>query len=182
MSPSSCPISPPRRRCTATRSAPRCRSRMPLPAHGVTVGLRRAAKHQDRAAGAARRDSPVRGFLERNPAGGMHHLCYEVDDILAARDRLRAEGARVLGDGEPRLGRARQAGAVPAPQGFLRHADRAGAGLTVGSIMGWVTGIVVYVLIWWVALFAVLPLWVTPTDPDDTGLCRRRAAAAAICC
>ena len=48
--------------------------------------------------------SPVRGFLERNPAGGMHHLCYEVDDIIAARDRLRAEGARVLGDGQPRLG------------------------------------------------------------------------------
>jgi methylmalonyl-CoA/ethylmalonyl-CoA epimerase len=48
--------------------------------------------------------SPVRGYLERNPAGGMHHLCYEVDDIIGARDRLRAEGARVLGDGEPRLG------------------------------------------------------------------------------
>ena len=48
--------------------------------------------------------SPVRGFLERNPAGGIHHLCYEVDDILAARDRLEAEGARVLGDGEPRIG------------------------------------------------------------------------------
>jgi methylmalonyl-CoA/ethylmalonyl-CoA epimerase len=48
--------------------------------------------------------SPVQGFLERNPAGGIHHLCYEVDDILAARDRLEAEGARVLGDGEPRIG------------------------------------------------------------------------------
>ena len=46
----------------------------------------------------------VRGFLERNPGGGMHHLCYEVEDILAARDRLLAEGARVLGDGEPKLG------------------------------------------------------------------------------
>jgi len=49
-------------------------------------------------------NSPIAGFLERNPAGGMHHVCYEVDDILAARDRLRAEGARVLGDGEPRIG------------------------------------------------------------------------------
>jgi methylmalonyl-CoA/ethylmalonyl-CoA epimerase len=48
--------------------------------------------------------SPVESFLARNPAGGMHHLCYEVDDIIAARDRLRAEGATVLGDGEPRLG------------------------------------------------------------------------------
>jgi len=48
--------------------------------------------------------SPVRSFLERNPAGGMHHICYEVDDILAARDRLKADGARVLGDGEPKIG------------------------------------------------------------------------------
>lgn len=48
--------------------------------------------------------SPVRGFLDRNPAGGIHHVCYEVDDIITARDRLRAEGARVLGDGEPRPG------------------------------------------------------------------------------
>jgi methylmalonyl-CoA/ethylmalonyl-CoA epimerase len=49
-------------------------------------------------------NSPIAGFLARNPAGGMHHLCYEVDDILAARDRLLAEGARILGDGEPRAG------------------------------------------------------------------------------
>ena len=48
--------------------------------------------------------SPIAGFLARNPAGGVHHLCYEVDDILAARDRLVAEGARVLGDGKPRTG------------------------------------------------------------------------------
>jgi len=48
--------------------------------------------------------SPVAGFLARNPTGGMHHLCYEVDDIIAARDQLRAAGAKVLGDGEPRLG------------------------------------------------------------------------------
>ena len=48
--------------------------------------------------------SPIAGFLARNPAGGIHHLCYEVGDIRAARDRLVAEGARVLGDGEPRTG------------------------------------------------------------------------------
>ncbi len=48
--------------------------------------------------------SPIAAFLERNAAGGIHHLCYEVDDIIAARDRLRAAGARVLGDGEPRTG------------------------------------------------------------------------------
>ncbi len=48
--------------------------------------------------------SPIKGFLEKNPSGGIHHMCYEVDDILAARDRLRAGGARVLGDGEPKIG------------------------------------------------------------------------------
>ncbi len=49
-------------------------------------------------------DSPVAGFLARNPSGGLHHLCYEVADIGAARDRLVAAGARILGDGEPRIG------------------------------------------------------------------------------
>lgn len=48
--------------------------------------------------------SPIAAFLAKNPAGGMHHVCYEVDDIHAARDRLKAEGARVLGDGEPKIG------------------------------------------------------------------------------
>jgi methylmalonyl-CoA/ethylmalonyl-CoA epimerase len=48
--------------------------------------------------------SPVRAFLDKNPAGGIHHVCYEVEDILAARDRLKASGARVLGSGEPRIG------------------------------------------------------------------------------
>src|ERR1700687_474198 len=48
--------------------------------------------------------SPIAKFLERNPDGGMHHLCYEVDDICAARDALKAAGARVLGDGEPKTG------------------------------------------------------------------------------
>ena len=48
--------------------------------------------------------SPILGFLEKNPAGAIHHLCYEVDDILAARDQLRAAGARVLGSGEPKIG------------------------------------------------------------------------------
>jgi methylmalonyl-CoA/ethylmalonyl-CoA epimerase len=49
-------------------------------------------------------NSPIAGFLKRNPAGGIHHLCYEVDDIIAARDRLKANGAHVLGDGEPKIG------------------------------------------------------------------------------
>ena len=48
--------------------------------------------------------SPIAGFLERNPGGGIHHLCYEVEDIIASRDRLVAAGARVLGGGEPKIG------------------------------------------------------------------------------
>jgi methylmalonyl-CoA/ethylmalonyl-CoA epimerase len=48
--------------------------------------------------------SPIAKFLERNPDGGIHHVCYEVDDIISARERLKAKGARVLGDGEPRIG------------------------------------------------------------------------------
>ena len=67
-------------------------------------GVREAAQHQDRAAGAAGREFADRGIPERNPAGGIHHLCYEVADILAARDQLKAAGARVLGDGEPKIG------------------------------------------------------------------------------
>jgi len=48
--------------------------------------------------------SPIQNFLDKNPSGGMHHVCYEVDDIIEVRDRLKAEGARVLGDGEPQVG------------------------------------------------------------------------------
>ena len=48
--------------------------------------------------------STLSSFLEKNPSGGMHHICFEVDDIFAARDKLKAEGARVLGDGEPKIG------------------------------------------------------------------------------
>ena len=64
--------------------------------------------------------SPIDAFLERNPAGGMHHVCYEVDDIAAARDRLVAAGARVLGSGEPKIG------AHGKPVLFLHPKDFAG--------------------------------------------------------
>ena len=49
-------------------------------------------------------NSPIAKFLEKNPSGGMHHVCYEVDDIYAARDRMKAEGATITGTGEPRIG------------------------------------------------------------------------------
>jgi methylmalonyl-CoA/ethylmalonyl-CoA epimerase len=75
-----------------------------LPAHGVTVVFVELPNRKIELLEPFGADSPVRGFLERNPEGGMHHLCYEVDDIIAARDHLRAAGARVLGDGEPKIG------------------------------------------------------------------------------
>ena len=75
-----------------------------LPAHGVTVVFVELPNTKIELLQPLGPDSPVRGFLDKNPAGGMHHVCYEVEDIIAARDRLRAVGARVLGDGEPHLG------------------------------------------------------------------------------
>ncbi|WP_159586343.1 methylmalonyl-CoA epimerase [Chelativorans xinjiangense] len=76
----------------------------PLPEHGVTVVFIDLGNTKVELLEPLGENSPIAGFLERNPAGGMHHICYEVDDILAARDRLLAEGARVLGDGEPKIG------------------------------------------------------------------------------
>ena len=94
----------------------------PLPAHGVTVVFVELPNTKIELLQPLGADSPVRGFLDKNPGGGMHHLCYEVDDIIAARDRLRARRPRARRRrASPR--RARQAGAVPASQGFLRHAD-----------------------------------------------------------
>ena len=75
-----------------------------LPAHGVTIVFVELLNSKIELLEPLGADSPVRGFLDKNPSGGMHHLCYEVDDIIAARDRLRAAGVRVLGDGEPKLG------------------------------------------------------------------------------
>lgn len=75
-----------------------------LPQHGVTVvfvDLPNARIELLHPLGA---DSPILGYLDRNSSGGIHHLCYEVEDIRAARDRLKREGARVLGDGEPKTG------------------------------------------------------------------------------
>ncbi len=75
-----------------------------LPAHGVTVVFVELPNTKIELLEPLGADSPIAGFLAKNPSGGMHHLCYEVPDIIAARDRLKASGARVLGDGEPRIG------------------------------------------------------------------------------
>jgi methylmalonyl-CoA/ethylmalonyl-CoA epimerase len=74
------------------------------PAHGVTVVFIELPNTKIELLHPLGESSPIRGFLEKNPSGGIHHVCYEVEDILDARDRLRAAGARVLGDGEPKIG------------------------------------------------------------------------------
>ncbi len=75
-----------------------------LPANGVTTVFVELANAKIELLHPLGEDSPVAAFLERNPAGGMHHVCFEVDDIRAARDRLADQAVRVLGDGEPRIG------------------------------------------------------------------------------
>ncbi len=75
-----------------------------LPEHGVTVVFVTLANTKIELLEPLGAGSPIAKFLERNPAGGIHHLCYEVDDIIAARNQLEAGGARVLGDGEPKTG------------------------------------------------------------------------------
>lgn len=77
---------------------------LPLPDHGVTTVFVNLPNTKIELLEPLGEDSPIRRYLERNGDGGMHHLCYEVDDIMAARDKLVADGARVLGSGEPKLG------------------------------------------------------------------------------
>ena len=83
----------------ATVSAPQ-----PEPDHGVTVVFVELGNTKIELLEPLGEGSPIAKFLSSNPSGGIHHVCYEVDDIMAARDRLTAEGARVLGDGEPKIG------------------------------------------------------------------------------
>ena len=74
------------------------------PEHGVTVVFVELPNTKIELLHPLGPNSPIKAFLERNASGGVHHVCYEVDDIIAARDQLKAAGARVLGDGEPRIG------------------------------------------------------------------------------
>jgi len=74
------------------------------PDHGVTVVFITLPNTKIELLTPLGANSPITAFLEKNPSGGIHHICYEVADILAARDHLRAAGARVLGSGEPKIG------------------------------------------------------------------------------
>ena len=83
----------------ATVTAPKAE-----PGHGVTVVFVELPNTKIELLEPLGEDSPIRGFLEKNPSGGIHHVCYEVADIIAARDHLKRQGARVLGDGNPKIG------------------------------------------------------------------------------
>ncbi len=74
------------------------------PEHGVTVVFVELPNTKIEFLEPLGENSPIAKYLEKNPDGGIHHVCYEVDDILAARDHLKAQGARVLGDGNPKIG------------------------------------------------------------------------------
>jgi methylmalonyl-CoA/ethylmalonyl-CoA epimerase len=99
----------------ATVSAPE-----DLPDHGVTTVFVELPNTKIELLHPLGEGSAIQTFLDRNPSGGMHHICYEVEDILAARDALKASGARVLGDGEPKPG------AHGKPVLFLHPKDFAG--------------------------------------------------------
>lgn len=75
-----------------------------LPEHGVSVVFVELDNVKVELLEPLGSDSPIAAFLEKSPPGGMHHICYEVTDILAARDHLKQAGMRVLGDGEPKIG------------------------------------------------------------------------------
>lgn len=91
-----------------------------LPEHGVTVVFIDTGNAKIELLEPLGEGSPIASFLAKNPAGGMHHICYEVDDIIAAREKLKASGARVLGDGAPKIG------AHGKPVLFLHPKDFAG--------------------------------------------------------
>jgi methylmalonyl-CoA/ethylmalonyl-CoA epimerase len=75
-----------------------------LPAHGVTTIFVNLPNSKIELLLPLGDNSPIAKFVEKNPTGGVHHLCYEVEDIIAARDKLVASGMRILGDGEPKIG------------------------------------------------------------------------------
>lgn len=94
---------------------------LPQPEHGVIVAFVELPNTKIELMEPLGDDSPIAAFLRRNPGGGIHHLCYEVADIVEARDRLKREGARILGSGEPKIG------AHGKPVLFLHPKDFTGA-------------------------------------------------------
>ncbi len=89
------------------------------PDHGVTVVFVELDNTKIELLHPLGADSTIQNFLDRNPAGGIHHVCYEVADIYAARDKLKAQGMRVLGSGEPKIGAHKKPVLFLHPKDFL---------------------------------------------------------------
>ena len=94
-----------------------------LPEHGVTVVFVDVPGNRIELLEPLGDDLPIAKFLERNPDGGMHHICFDVEDLAAMRDKMIAEGARVLGDGTPKIGAPWKACFILSPERFQRHLD-----------------------------------------------------------
>ena len=107
-----------------------CSAAQDLPEHGVRIVFVSQPNGKVELMEPLGEDSPIAGFLVKNPDGGMHHICYEVEDILAARDRLVSSGARVLGDGEPKIG------AHGNPVLFLHPKDFCGTLIEIEEVPG----------------------------------------------
>ena len=107
-----------------------CSAAQDLPEHGVRIVFVSRPNGKVELMEPLGEDSPIAGFLVKNPDGGMHHICYEVEDILAARDRLVSSGARVLGDGEPKIG------AHGNPVLFLHPKDFCGTLIEIEEVTG----------------------------------------------
>ena len=96
---------------------------VPLPEHGVTTVFVSLPNTKIELLHPLGDQSPICRFLEKNTSGGIHHICYEVDDIEEAREQLKMKGIRILGDGEPKNWSTRKAGSVSTPERFRRHSD-----------------------------------------------------------
>ena len=107
-----------------------CSAAQDLPEHGVRIVFVSQPNGKVELMEPLGEDSPIAGFLVKNPDGGMHHICFEVEDILAARDRLVSSGARVLGDGEPKIG------AHGNPVLFLHPKDFCGTLIEIEEVTG----------------------------------------------
>ena len=141
---------------------------VPLPEHGVItvfVTLPNTKIEFIQPLGDA---SPIAKFLERNADGGIHHICYDVPDIIAARDTLVREGARVLGDGIPRIGAHGKPVLFLHPKDFSGALGRNRTGLTQ---MAYTisTAFAIYFVMWWVTLFLTLPFGVRSQHEDGEG-------------
>ena len=132
------------------------------PDHGVTVVFIELPNTKIELLSPLGEGSPIAGFLAKNPAGGIHHVCYEVDGHRRRPRPPEGRGRARPGRRRAQDRRPRQAGPVPAPQGLPRHPGRAGAGL-----MAITSAIVLFAVIWFLVLFVVLPL--RAADPRRGG-------------